>query len=233
MQKILALEELHRRVMPFLLRREKSDVLRELPPKVGAIRSAHFDIILLHFFNCLTLLICVRVLEYFEGIFYCFQCLNIRTYQVIVDVPCPLSDLQATLYRRVCASAAAACSGGADSSGVAPPAAVTPFSLVDPLGIGENREGCMDGVDEEMTLNMDEPDHEQQQQLESHQQQQHVSASHLSGRQTANAWRGLKSLRALSQLCTHPCLAVQTPASSNKTTAPNSACQEHPRYQDW
>lgn len=31
---ILALEELHRRVMPFLLRREKSDVLRELPPKV-------------------------------------------------------------------------------------------------------------------------------------------------------------------------------------------------------
>lgn len=36
---ILAMGELHRRVLPFILRREKIDVLTELPPKVTHYRD--------------------------------------------------------------------------------------------------------------------------------------------------------------------------------------------------
>ena len=56
----LAMEALHRQVLPFLLRRMKEDVLQDLPPKI--IQDYHCDlsplqvrILLTHYWNCYCL----------------------------------------------------------------------------------------------------------------------------------------------------------------------------------
>lgn len=153
-----------------------------------------------------------------------------------MDVPCPLSNLQATLYRRVCAAASnsggAGAASSADSSAASAAAPWAFASAVDPLGFGEKNDGGAEGVDGDvMALSMDRLGPQLLSQEQS--PQQHVPVVPLSGRQPMISWRGLKSLRALSQLCTHPCLAVQLPSASNKSTAPISAFQAHPRYQEW
>jgi TATA-binding protein-associated factor len=180
-EQILALEDLHRRVMPFLLRREKAGVLRDLPPKV------------------------------------------------FVDVPCPLSALQATLYRNVCAAAAAAAAGGSAA------------------GIAQAEEDELDRNDEDDRDNAES-------------MAENASASGGAGgsvgdplgfgrrrgqRDWPQAWRGVRALRTLSLLCSHPCLAVKTATdaaagSSSRGQAlrgsgggETQATVSHPRYDEW
>jgi len=146
-------------------------------------------------------------------------------HQVIVDVPCPLSNLQAMLYRRVCAAAAASAVNGAGAT----------CSLLDPLGFCE---------EQPQSLSHNEEGDEEMSRVEKQQQQQLQPASPSSS--SISSWRGLKSLRALSQLCTHPCLAVPRPAFSNKSSSKDESVEsrmsfagatqqqhEHPRYHDW
>jgi len=125
-------------------------------------------------------------------------------HQVIVDVPCPLSNLQAMLYRRVCAAAAASAVNGAGAT----------CSLLDPLGFCE---------EQQQSLSHNEEGDEEMSRVEKQQQQQLQPASPSSS--SISSWRGLKSLRALSQLCTHPCLAVPRPAFSNKSSSKDESVE--------
>lgn len=52
---VLAMEALHRQVLPFLLRRMKEDVLQDLPPKIIQdyyCNLSPLQVLLLHHFPC-------------------------------------------------------------------------------------------------------------------------------------------------------------------------------------
>lgn len=64
----LALESLHRQVLPFILRRLKEDVLTDLPPKI--IQDYYCELSPLQVFSIISLFCFLVVFTYYYSLYY-------------------------------------------------------------------------------------------------------------------------------------------------------------------